>query len=318
MNNDIIFVDMEKEEFRQYPPKPGLGTDKTTVRKFIFTVGMFGLLFFFLTGGSVDAVLIVLVILFIHEFGHLTAMKLLNQRNESILFFPILGRISFKNESNTSQKRLVVILLSGPLPGIVIGAILMWYSIGIQHDVLTLVAGAFMMVNAFNLLPFDPLDGGKLLEALFTDSYEKIKLVFLIIVAVTFTLATFFNTMLVIIVLLVGLRIYSLIRASKLRIELIAELKVDLNKSYEEITDREYWEIRRYLLQQIPNGRINPDLFEPFENENVLINQVKLIVRRPLQLDMNVWQKVCVLLLWLTGIIVPVYILISVLTHMNL
>jgi membrane-associated protease RseP (regulator of RpoE activity) len=208
--------------------------------------------------------------------------------------------------------------MSGPLPGILIGAGLMWYALGIQHDYLTLIASAFMMVNAFNLLPFDPLDGGKLLEALFTDSYDKIKLTFLIIVAATFTLATFYSTMLIVVSLLVGLRIYSMIRASKLRIELISELNVDLNKSYDEITDREYWEIRRYLLQQMPNGPINPDLLEPFDNEKVLVNQVKSIVRRPLQLDMNTGQKFCVFFLWLTGILVPLYILTSALTQINL
>jgi len=309
---------MEKEEFQQYPPKPELGADKTTVPKFIFTLGAFGLLFYFLSGGSIDAVFTILIILLIHEFGHLTAMKLLGQRIESILIFPVLGGISFSDEDSASQKKLVMILLSGPLPGIVIGAALMWYALGIQHDFLTLVAGAFLMVNAFNLLPFDPLDGGKLLEALFTESYDKIKLAFLIIVAASFTLGTFYNTMLVVVALLVGLRIYSMIRASKLRSEVISELNVDLNKSYEEITDREYWEIRRYLLQQIPNGPINPDLFEPFDNEKVLVNQVKSIVRRPLQLDMNTGQKFCVFLLWLTGIFVPLYILTSALSQINL
>jgi Zn-dependent protease len=309
---------MEKEQFQQYPPKPELSTDKTTVPKFIFTLGMFGLLFFFLSGGSIDAVIMILIILMIHEFGHLTAMKLLNQRIESILIFPILGRISFPDEDSASQKKRVIILMSGPLPGILIGAGLMWYALGIQHDYLTLIASAFMMVNAFNLLPFDPLDGGKLLEALFTDSYDKIKLTFLIIVAATFTLATFYSTMLIVVSLLVGLRIYSMIRASKLRIELISELNVDLNKSYDEITDREYWEIRRYLLQQMPNGPINPDLLEPFDNEKVLVNQVKSIVRRPLQLDMNTGQKFCVFFLWLTGILVPLYILTSALTQINL
>ena len=67
---------MNQNEFKQYPPKPELKSDNGQLGSSIAKVGVFMVLFYFLSGGSIDTVLAILIILMIHELGHLTAMKI--------------------------------------------------------------------------------------------------------------------------------------------------------------------------------------------------------------------------------------------------
>ena len=302
---------MNQNEFKQYPPKPELKSDNGQLGSSIAKVGVFMVLFYFLSGGSIDTVLAILIILMIHELGHLTAMKIFKTKDDSIFFFPVFSRSIEPQAPLVSQKKRIITLLSGPLPGVVLGIILMYHAFSIGHEVLSIVGQAFIFVNLINLLPLDSMDGGKLTDAFFLLFKEQIKLVFLSLAALLFAWAAFYNLSMGVFAIFIGIRIYSMIRAQKLRVELVKNLSVDLSKTYQDISDQEYWEIRKYLLEQLPKAPINPDSFEPFVNENLLIRQVKAILKSPIQIDLGTGQKVILFALWLLGIVIPIWFVFS-------
>ncbi len=138
---------------------------KTAARNALIVVGSL-LLFVLLAWGTEPAALLLLVVaLLIHELGHLIAMKAFGYRDVQLFFIPFFGAAVAGLETNPSGTRRAIVSLSGPFPGIVIGIVctLLFHATGMEwfkHG-----ARMFLLLNAFNLLPFVPLDGGRYLEA---------------------------------------------------------------------------------------------------------------------------------------------------------
>ncbi len=117
--------------------------------------------------GDWEFALILSAALLFHELGHLTAMRLFGSRDTSLLFIPMFGGAAVQNDRTLVKPwQEVIILLAGPLPGIIIGLALAAYAIvapGSPAIVVT-TAATLLLLNAFNLLPVMPLDGGQLLN----------------------------------------------------------------------------------------------------------------------------------------------------------
>ncbi|HRF20274.1 MAG TPA: hypothetical protein PK977_18980, partial [Chitinophagaceae bacterium] len=89
-----------------------------------------------------------------------------------IFFIPLLGAYVSGSKREVSQMQSAVILLAGPLPGIVIGTIMYllaqtgqgynFLDIGLERTGLL-----FIILNLINLFPVYPLDGGQLLNRVF-------------------------------------------------------------------------------------------------------------------------------------------------------
>jgi len=107
---------------------------------------------------------LLICVLFFHELGHYTGMRLFNYQDVQMFFIPLFGAaVAGRSRSVEGYKEGIVLLL-GPLPGILLGTVL--GIIGrIQHqELLHSAAMLLLVVNGFNLLPFMPLDGGRLLH----------------------------------------------------------------------------------------------------------------------------------------------------------
>lgn len=111
---------------------------------------------------------IVVGVLFLHEAGHLLAMRLFDYRDLRIFFIPFFGAAATGRKHAAPAWQQAVVLMSGPLIGIVLAGIL--YGLFTPPlDGRTIVSEAInflVLVNAFNLLPLVPLDGGRLLNLL--------------------------------------------------------------------------------------------------------------------------------------------------------
>src|SRR5688500_17771621 len=68
--------------------------------------------------------LIITAIIVFHELGHFTAMKIFRYDDLGIFFIPLLGAYVSGTKQEVSQKQSAIILLAGPLPGIILGIIL--------------------------------------------------------------------------------------------------------------------------------------------------------------------------------------------------
>jgi Zn-dependent protease len=106
------------------------------------------------------------VLLFVHEMGHVFAARQQGLKVSAPMFIPFLGAfISMKQLPENAWKEAQV-ALGGPLLG-TLGAFACW-GIGEAYDSELFVALAFVgfFLNLFNLMPIVPLDGGRAVGAL--------------------------------------------------------------------------------------------------------------------------------------------------------
>lgn len=142
-------------------------------------------LFLFVTLGLMQSqwgfLFTIVIVIFVHELGHLLAMKAVGYRDVRIFFVPLFGGAAAGEHHNPGPLRRAFVSLAGPLPGIVIGVLLArLYFAGADPVTLT-AARVFLFVNAFNLLPFYPLDGGRVLEAVLFTRHHLLEVIFKVI-----------------------------------------------------------------------------------------------------------------------------------------
>jgi Zn-dependent protease len=109
--------------------------------------------------------LLFLGVIVFHEAGHWLAMRLLGYRNLQILMLPLVGGVTIGQENAAKASHRVLVSLMGPLPGIVLGFIILGLY-GFEDGWLTTLGVTLLLINYLNLLPIMPLDGGQLLKAL--------------------------------------------------------------------------------------------------------------------------------------------------------
>ena len=186
---------------------------------------------------SISVIVIIIVVLFIHELGHYIGMRAFGYRNVNIFFIPFFGAATSGIETNQSGAKKAVISLLGPLPGIVIGTILGILYFKTSQEIYIQPARLFLLINAFNLLPFSPLDGGRFIENIFFPRSIKSEIIFKIIsglglLAVAYFLKSFFLGIISIFFLVQVKKIFHIGKISK---DLNDELPPDLQISDFEI-----------------------------------------------------------------------------------
>ncbi|HOX05075.1 MAG TPA: site-2 protease family protein [Planctomycetota bacterium] len=107
---------------------------------------------------------VIVGVLLLHELGHYVGMRLFGFKDVRMFFIPFFGAaVSGVNRGVPSYKRALVTLL-GPVPGLVLAVALGLASMFFPVAILWHIAVLFFVINAFNLLPFLPLDGGRLIH----------------------------------------------------------------------------------------------------------------------------------------------------------
>lgn len=117
-------------------------------------------------GGAVVNLVILLGVLFFHELGHYLGMVALGYRDVTMFFIPLVGAATSGRRGTASQTRASVVLLLGPTPGILLGVWIGFAALLLHSQMLKTVASYLVVVNALNLLPVMPFDGGRLASAL--------------------------------------------------------------------------------------------------------------------------------------------------------
>ena len=104
--------------------------------------------------------LMILPVLFVHELGHLIAMKIFGYKNVQMFYIPFFGAAVTGRHYNVAGWKKAIVSLAGPVPSIGIGVLISILAIVTQWDWAEKLAVITLMINGFNLLPFLPLDGG--------------------------------------------------------------------------------------------------------------------------------------------------------------
>ena len=143
--------------------------DSNKILWFGISVIAFVVLFGFLGLSLTDIIILVLVLL-IHELGHLLAMRYFRYTDTSIFFLPFGAAAVGKKEHRKAYEEYIV-SLAGPLPGMIIGGGILLWSLIYNHTVntdsyLQTYAIMSLVINYINLLPIYPLDGGRILQTL--------------------------------------------------------------------------------------------------------------------------------------------------------
>lgn len=129
---------------------------------------------------SWTTMLLLLLVLFIHEAGHLLGMWMFGYRDLRMLFIPFMGALASGKKDQARAWQEAVVLLMGPLPGYILGlALLTMSSEGIPEWVIEFALMSIIL-NALNLLPIMPLDGGRLVNMALFNRFPRLQFAMLI------------------------------------------------------------------------------------------------------------------------------------------
>jgi len=302
-------IDENEETYQYYPSKPDIERSQDPDwGKSIMSLLLFIAVFYFLVG-DFRVLLLVVLILFLHEMGHFIAMKVFKYNEVNMFFIPLVGALTTGQKTEVSLKQRSIILLAGPVPGILIGIGLILYGNSIVHNHVITAGLFFVFVNLFNLLPLDPLDGGKLIETLFFSTNQQVKKVFLVV-------SVFFMVFIGIayemyVLALVGAFMFSRLKTINLLEKIrkqASEMNFSLKKTYDELTDEEYWQIRKiYLSESNLSKMIDPNDFSNSQIEFKLAETIEGILIPPTKKDISILGKIVFLLVWFGTIALSVW-----------
>lgn len=262
---------------------------------------------------SFDMLLIITGIVVLHEMGHFLAMKVFRYKDLGIFFIPLLGAYVSGTKREVSEKQSAIILMAGPLPGIIIGIVLYvinentsgHYFLNIS---LSSIGKLFMILNLINLVPIYPLDGGQLLNRVFLDEESWIGKIFIFLSAAffcwiawkaRFPILYIFPAM-----MLLRLRTDKKFDAVEKKIETEG---IDLDTSYEQLSDADYWKTRNILINEHPSFRdINPTPpFSYHPKEEKVMTTIQSLLHRHLIQDLTLMGKLFILIIWIAAFASP-------------
>lgn len=263
-----------------------------------------------------EILLLITCIIIIHELGHFAAMKYYRYKDLGIFFIPLLGAYVSGSKREVSQRESAVILLAGPLPGIVIGIVLYLLSqsnpaynlFGISFYTMGLL---FILLNGVNLLPVYPLDGGQLLNRVFLDEESWLSklfvwasIAFLVWLSLFGGPRPFYPLLLFPLLMIVRQFGDNTIKSLEKKIQ---ESGMDMDRSYEELPDEDYWKIRAMVIAEHPAFKdVEPG--PPYvyhTREEKMMAVIQGLLHRHLLQDLTLAGKIFILLLWAAALASP-------------
>lgn len=299
-------------EFELYPEKPHLHKQVVTSNwgLTVFTIVLFIAVFLSIYSDRADFVFFLVLVLLVHEFGHFSQMKRFNYENVRMLFIPLMGAFVQGSKDRYSQKESLLVVIFGPFPGIILGSVGLYLSGVYQWDWLLLLSFIFIFVNAINLLPIDPLDGGQILKLLVIRQRDLYLMIFALISSLALIiLGLLMKDWLVAgFGFLMGIRVRAMQKNYQLRKDL-NELHVNYIVTYEELSNRDYHMIKQVLIKDKP-VLAELDAYTEEGNSNLAAHVSDLLIP-PITQDLSRLSKVFLFLTWIVLFALPIYLLLT-------
>ncbi len=134
--------------------------------------------------GPLGAAVVASVIL-LHEAGHWLAMKLAGFRDVQVFFVPGMGGATSGEKHEAHPMTHLMVYLAGPVPGLLLAlAVFAWvawtpdHSASAWYPLLMTGTIATLFINALNMLPVLPLDGGRVVDLLLVGRLPWLRFVF--------------------------------------------------------------------------------------------------------------------------------------------
>ena len=148
------------------------------------------------------AAIVLVFALFVHEFGHLLAYRLMGQPWGRMVFLPFLGAIALPRLAFDSQGQSVFAALMGPgFSTLLALACLVPAMLGETPNPYVAILGLITVgLNIFNLLPVEPLDGGVALRSVLSRLMGRYARFGLMAVGVAIIAAGFFLQQIILVI----------------------------------------------------------------------------------------------------------------------
>lgn len=294
------------------PPKPPADEPKSRANIWLRSISSLALYLaigYYFFNQNWTLVLVLTGVVVFHELGHFLAMKFYHYTDLGIFFIPLVGAYASGKKKEVSQLQSAVILLAGPVPGIIVGIILQfagpqWATDYEQLYLLNQVSWILIYLNLLNLLPVYPLDGGQLLNRLFLDNSRIISKIFLLLSIVALTWFALYGGprpfyALLIIPFFLLTRMLTDSHLDKLTRK-VEETGFDLDTTYEEISDENYWKIRNVLIRNHSSLKDVPEAppYEYSHKEDQIRIMVQNLLQRSIVQDISLAGKIIILIIW--------------------
>ena len=296
----------EKPELVEEAPKGGLSLT-------FFSLVLFILVFFLFVGDEINFIIYLVIVLLIHELGHFLAMKTFGYKNVRMLFVPLMGAFVQGTKRNYSQKQSFIVTAAGPLPGILIGSLMVYYAAENQIAWMLSVGFLFLLLNIINLLPLDPLDGGQLFKLFVRKNNELFLMIFAFISSIIMIgIGWYMNS---IILMLFGFFMGFRVRSMQKKYEIHKELKeegIDFATTYKLLSNESYSKIKRVVIEYTPALQKYIDQVSIEELDPILASQVNSVLETPLDKDTSLLFRLLLLIFWLAAFAIPVVLFLNI------
>ena len=307
--NENELAEQSNHEYKAHViPKPILEQDKKNwFRKSIISLAIYAFFFYLIFDRDLIYIAAVLVVLMIHEMGHFFAMKAFNYTNVKLFVLPMLGAYVTGKKSIISQRQMSIVILAGPLPGIIIGFCLLMSTIFYPNERLQMLGNIFFVLNLFNLLPFIPLDGGRLLETLFINHNHTIRVIFTILSIIVLAGLAIITKSIIFLIIPVSM-VFDLImeiKNQKIR-DYLTQEKINYTSDYADLPDKDYWTIRDCILLSF-NKRyagIEAGVQKYSLLEGGIIQHVITVLKSPFIKDVKTLEKIAIVFTYILFLVV--------------
>jgi Zn-dependent protease len=291
-------LEFTEEPVQNYPPKPRFGESSPNLQGSVISLVLFvGL--FLLMGMELRMIFVILLVLIIHEMGHFMAMKQFGYKNVNMFFVPLFGAFVSGEKDEASEGQSVVTVLAGPVPGILIGLGFLYLEHVMGFAQLHMLPEVFLSLNILNLLPILPLDGGRLIEIMFTKGKGYLEIVFLSLSIVMIALLAWVLQSLpaLLIAVFIVLQVRKNLKNQKMR-KWMTQAGLNLRASYDQLTDRDFWRMDAVLRTRMPGGNDLPPAVTAILVRNLL---------QPEPEQKLSWiSRVAILIFWIACLLIPV------------
>ena len=106
------------------------------------------------------------LLLFAHEFGHLVASRVVGLQVSSPIFIPFLGAVIHIKELPINSKMEANVAIGGPAMGTLSALLCLVFYFWTNSMLMLVLSYTACLLNLFNLIPCEPLDGGRIAAAI--------------------------------------------------------------------------------------------------------------------------------------------------------
>ncbi len=147
--------------------------------------------------------IMIMILLIVHESGHVWAMKRCGMKTKGIYFIPFMGAAAVADEEFKSCGDEVYIAIMGPIWGFALSIAVAAVYFITNNALFAAAAGWMAMVNLFNLLPINPLDGGRIMKSISLSIDSRLGFAFLIFGVIALIFITFYLKIFLFFILLI-------------------------------------------------------------------------------------------------------------------